>query len=207
MAALAAPNLEVGERVLTKLAAVTLASSYEEDEDKLRNRGEGTLFITSLRVVWLPTSSETEPFECEATSLNMHAVSREGVESFARPCIYCQLDQTKGLPEEVYFAPADQTSLEECFRSFSQTALMNPPPNDDEEGGGVFGVEGEGFYGEVGDEFVASEEGASAPSPEPSEEQRAAMLAHLDSILQVPPHLEVHAGQFDHAVAPNADGP
>jgi len=206
------PNLDEGEHVLTTLTAVTLACSSEEGECEVLSRGDGTLFVTSKRIVWAPSSSGAEPFECEATSLNMHAVSREGVESFARPCIYCQLDQSKGLPEEVYFAPSDQALLEDCFRSFSQTAMLNPPPDEEDDGGGLFGGEGEGFegfYGEVDDELMVPEEHGTPneSSLNPTDEDRASALAHLDSILQVPPQFEVQTGQFNDEVEDNANGP
>jgi len=205
-------TLAEGEHVLTTLATVTLACSSEESEGDVHSRGDGTLYVTSKRIVWVPSSSGAEPFECEATSLNMHAVSREGVESFAHPCIYCQLDQSKGLPEEVYFAPSDQALLEDCFRSFSQTAMLNPPPDEEDNSGGLFGGEGEGFegfYGEVGDELMMPEGRAppSESSPGATEEERASALAHLDSILQVPPQFELQAGQFSDDVEPNASGP
>ena len=79
--------------------------------------------------------------------------------------------------------------------------MLNPPAEEDEAG--MFeGVEiGDGFYGNVGDTFVNSTDEEGQESEVTSEHTREAMLAHLDSILQVPPHLEVEQGpdpaQFD----------
>ncbi len=129
----------------------------------------------------------------------MHAISREGCgEDFSRPCIYIQLDDSKGLPAEVYFAPSAPDLLEASFRAFSQTALLNPPL-EDADGGMLAGEDGfEGFYGEVDSELIGSsvgdddDDGAEYDADPTSEEGRTAMLAHLDSILQVPPSLVVH---------------
>jgi hypothetical protein len=93
-------------------------------------------------------------------------------------------------------------TLEASFRAFSQTALLNPPKEDDDGGMFTAGEGGfDGFYGEAGglvsgggDEF--EDEFEADPT---SEEGRAAMMAHLDSILQVPPSLVVLSDeeQFD----------
>jgi len=192
------------EAVLYTSSDVTFAQMAASDDDDavVEDKGVGTLFVTSSRIVWVGSDAT---LEFPATALMMHAVSREGVESFARPCMYCQLDESHGLPAECYFAPITGESLDAIFRYFSQTALMNPPPEEQEEGGGVLGMDGfDGFYGEVDNEMVSGDDGSDVPQhlhgAVPSTEEHAAMLAHLDSILQVPHHLQhPEVGQFDGA--------
>ena len=198
--------LESGENIILTQADVAFARSVEgeDGESGVQEVGVGTLIVTTQRIVWTPTGAG-EVFSIAAVSLQMHAVSREGVETFARPCMYCQLDESAGLPAEVFFAPKEDSTLEATFRAFSQTALINPPPDDEEDEGGMFGGEmGEGFYGEVDDEFVRTDDyDDNSGEPLPSAQDREAMLAHLDSILQVPAHLEVREpSQFDDAAMP-----
>jgi hypothetical protein len=220
MAALTeAPQLEAGETILFTQPSVVLARSGletegDEEREAIRDKGTGTLCITSSRILHY---SPDGVFEFQSTSLAMHAISREGNEEFPRPSLYCQLEESHGLPAEVFFAPTDASALEACFRAFAQTALLNPPPDDDEEGGLMSGegFDGDGFYGEVDDELITGGGGGGDDDErEPSEEARAAMLAHLDSILQVPPSLVVHEiqAQFEDSCPPaeprsSADGP
>ncbi len=82
-------------------------------------------------------------------------------------------------------------------------------PSDQD--GEMFTADGgfDGFYGEIDQEIVGG--GDEDYDGTPSEEQRAAMLAHLDSILQVPPSLEIHDEGEDHdeqfEEEAEADGP
>ncbi len=209
--------LDADETLLWSQSGVTFARPVviEEGEDsQIQIQGTGTLSITSNRVVW----SGQELFEFEASKLMMHAISRNGSEpDFPRPCVYCQLDDSADLPAEIYFSPADVDSLEPCFRAFAQTSLLNPPPEENDEGLLMDGGGFDGFYGEVDDELISGGGDDEEDNEPATEEARAAMLAHLDSILLVPPSLAVQEvnDQFDEADDdavkgahhPNADGP
>mmetsp|Transcript_12611 Transcript_12611/g.21312 ORF Transcript_12611/g.21312 Transcript_12611/m.21312 type:complete len:226 (+) Transcript_12611:40-717(+) len=213
-------SLENGEDILHTQGNVTLAVSVGDEVGAgegtgvgTRIRGSGTLVVTNSRVVWVPENTSCDLFEFASVALAMHAVTQEGVESFPRPCLYCQLDESAGHPSvEAYFAPTDSASLDACFRALSQTAMMNPPPGDDEDdNGGMFGEDGFEGFGEIDGGFVALREANSDTEP-PSEEIRAAMLSHLDSILQVSSQFEQVQIQDSVNVPPgdppaNADGP
>ena len=240
-------QLEDGEEVLFLQSDVTFAKSGcdetgEGEVPDVQSQGVGELRVTTKRIIWLPavrgdTSSQGR-FEFHASSMTMHALSREGMgPDFAFPCVYCQLEGF-ALPKEAHFAPADAGILDTCFRAMAQTALLNPAPDEDELGGGVLGgANFDGFYGEVNEQILPGELGeendadfealasvaASSRTVEPTDEERAAMLAHLDSILVVPPHLrapgdnsgtdrgertgtmDAGAGQFDDEETDNGD--
>jgi hypothetical protein len=191
------------ERVLGTFGQVSFAKiqqSNTEDEQSVVIVGVGTLVVTSKRVRWC-SEGGNEQLEFLSSALIMHALSREGNSpDFEQPCIYCQVDELLGL--ELYFAPANIDLLDVIFRTFSETSMLNPPPEEEEEMGEDF----EGFYGEVDSTIMMGFQDQSREEGEASSDAREAMLAHLDSILQVPPHLDItNSEQFEDP--PNADGP
>lgn len=76
--------------------------------------------------------------------------------------------------------------MQELFEAFSKCAELNPDDDDEDDGGMMMGEEGDWIYNE--DEVA---DGARA----------AQISAHLDSILQISPALEmqIECGQFDDA--------
>mmetsp|Transcript_9654 Transcript_9654/g.12677 ORF Transcript_9654/g.12677 Transcript_9654/m.12677 type:complete len:203 (+) Transcript_9654:19-627(+) len=189
------------ESVIESVKDVTLArvqNDADNDTSTTQILGVGELLITSQQVKWIPVSDDIEKVEFPSSDLIMHALSREGnPPDFVRPCIYCQVDESLGL--ELYFAPADSGDLERCFRAFSHTCMLNPPESESEmpeDGPTDFN----GFYGEVDDSLVMSFEETNSNNNGVTQNDHDAMLAHLDSILQVPPHLVrngTERGQFE----------
>ncbi len=89
--------LAVGETLLLSQASVTYARVGDETQG-VHEVGTGTIFVTSARVLWIQEGAEGAlrgSLEFAATSLNLHAISREGNDEFPRPCIYCQLDESQ----------------------------------------------------------------------------------------------------------------
>lgn len=171
-----AEHLSEGEVLLFTQPDVTLATVGQEAV--LEERGVGRLNITTSRILVLLDGST---FSFHASSITMHAVARngDGSETFDRPCIYCQLSEDDATnPSELYLAPRDADTLNACFRAFSQAALLNPPPDEDDEAMMMGGDD-------------LSEEEEETPT------DQASMLAHLDSILQVPAQFQSQDGQFD----------
>lgn len=130
-------TLDPGETVLWRAENVTLAipDESEDGDGHVHDKGQGVLAVTSSRITWTRSISSSEvvsssadsppitSFEVPASQLSMHAISREGVEpGFQRPCIYCQLDESRGGPSQVYFAPL--ADLEGCFRAMSQVSTV-----------------------------------------------------------------------------------
>ena len=92
------PELDVdgGESLDYRLDGVGLA--FSKDEDKYL--GEGELFITSKRVIWINRADEStdidkndrKVFDFDVPYIILHAISRDP-ESYPIPCLYCQLDK------------------------------------------------------------------------------------------------------------------
>mmetsp|Transcript_22337 Transcript_22337/g.48760 ORF Transcript_22337/g.48760 Transcript_22337/m.48760 type:complete len:190 (+) Transcript_22337:80-649(+) len=109
--------------------------------------GEGTLYLTNQRIVWL--AAESKGFAMDYPFVVLHAISRS-VEAFSHPCIYCQLsempadvlavpvpmdqddDEDDAPVPELRFAPANEASLDRIFQVFSEMAALNPDPTDDQ---------------------------------------------------------------------------
>ena len=119
------------------------------------NKGVGKLTITSKQVLWQAHSTagdrgaeaaggETE-FAVEFRQIILHAICRD-VNAFPHPCIYCQLDVNNVFGEagsEARFVPADSSSLQDLFRTFSEGAALNPDEGDGDsnaDDGGVIGM-------------------------------------------------------------------
>ena len=124
----------------------------------------------------------------------------------------------------MYFAPADEVSLDAMFRAFSAAAMANPdPPEDGDEDGpgeayvggaddddddGVVALDGDAaamLRAMTGGGGMAGVDDAPAVALE-YDAEHAAMLERLDGLLTVPPGLERGAeaeegaeGQFDDA--------
>ncbi|CAK0786113.1 hypothetical protein CVIRNUC_009326 [Coccomyxa viridis] len=169
--------------------AVTLGSSHD--------LGSGTLYVTTRRVIWQAAAGSRRGLYVEFEHINMHAIASD--QSAARkPCIYMQLepstsafaDTTDAEAEEegdatpeVRLVPEDSSTLEDLFQTLCDCAALNPDPGDgDDEEDGDF------YYNE--EEVMAGAQG----------EQRAAMLDHYDSLLQMP-----RASELDELVEEDPD--
>ncbi len=215
---------------------------------RVEERGAGTLAVTTRRVLWAPRGDggggARVGFAVHVRSIGMHAVTRDPA-TYPRPCLFCQVleddeDDAGGLgglgggggggaaadePSEVYFAPADEASLDAMFRAFSAAAMANPdPPEDgDEDGpgdayvggaddGGIVALDADAAAmlramtgGGGGAMDMAGVDDAPAVALE-YDAEHAAMLERLDGLLTVAPGLERGAeaeegaeGQFDDA--------
>ena len=83
------------------------------------------LKITNQRLTLL---NEDSGYEFDIPFIGLHAISRD-INSYPKPCIYCQLDQEEGeTPEEMYLSPNDTNQLQNIFDSLSKAALLNPDP-------------------------------------------------------------------------------
>jgi len=98
--------------------------------------GNGKLFVTSQRFVWL---SDSAAYDFDVRFIMLHAISKDTA-TYPKPCVYCQLDVEQcgdeddedAEPDECYFAPTEDDSLMSIFEGFSQAAQMNPDPEEEE---------------------------------------------------------------------------
>lgn len=99
--------------------------------------GIGQLFITSKRVIWI--GSDTA-YDFDVPYIVLHAITKD-VESYCKPCIYCQLDcdepeEEGDAMDEMFLAPEIEDDLLKVFNALSRAALNNPdPPEEGEQEG------------------------------------------------------------------------
>jgi len=159
------PELEDGEAVKDRSSAELFMGQ--------EGRGNGILYVTTSRVIWVAQNTETTTtFVVKYQNLTLHAICRD-VSSFPRPCIYCQVDEDSN-ESEVRFVLADPDYLDSIFSSLTNCSSLNPDSaGDDDE----------------------DEEGAD-------DERQAAVMNHLDSVFHIGngvPDLTTVTGQFDDA--------
>lgn len=104
--------------------------------------GNGDLYVTSLRIVWLSKTEDKPSYEFDVPYIMLHAISKD-TSTYPKPCIYCQLDEeiieteeeddADAEPTECFFAPLEEELLMSMFEDFSQAAQLNPDA-DEEEG-------------------------------------------------------------------------
>ena len=142
--------------------------------------GNGDLYVTSLRIVWLSKTINKASFEFDVPYIMLHAISKD-ISTYPKPCIYCQLDEEyievecngdgeldsdgDAEPTECFFAPAANTTtttidedfdlLMNIFESFSETAQLNPDPDEDEG-------QDDGMIQYSTDDFIFNQEEVSA---------------------------------------------
>eukprot|EP00793_Prasinoderma_coloniale_P002262 PRCOL_00002770-RA len=151
---------------------------------------EGTLYVTTRRVVWLPTAGAAGPtgVQVDFPTITMHAVSRADPE--AQPCIYMQLaggECDEGSDDEpmteLRLAPADAEQLDAIFSALCDCAALNPDPDasdgDEEEAQ---------WFGDVGGGDAEPVLGEALP------EDAAAAAARLEAMLRVDD--EANAAKF-----------
>ncbi|CEM07851.1 unnamed protein product [Vitrella brassicaformis CCMP3155] len=118
------------------------------------DEGQGSLYITSQRVVWLSSDDRDKGMAFDYPVIILHAISRDP-QAFPQPCIYCQLKADRppaaaaaaGEEEEggegddfdalneMRFIPQDETCLDDLFRAMSEMAALHPDPDMLQEGG------------------------------------------------------------------------
>mmetsp|Transcript_15568 Transcript_15568/g.18737 ORF Transcript_15568/g.18737 Transcript_15568/m.18737 type:complete len:219 (-) Transcript_15568:161-817(-) len=138
---------------------------------------EGSLYITTRRVVWLSNVDQAKGYCVTYLAMTMHAISRDP-QAYPKPCIYTQIEDGGACDgdddedisiTELRIVPSDASSLDEIFRALCDCAAMNFDPDAE----GDHEDEGEFYYNE---EEVLSGAGA---------DDRAALLDHFDAMLQV----------------------
>mmetsp|Transcript_3791 Transcript_3791/g.5293 ORF Transcript_3791/g.5293 Transcript_3791/m.5293 type:complete len:238 (-) Transcript_3791:408-1121(-) len=163
---------EDDENLLFRLNDVKLIFDSENDQ------GEGNLFVTSDRIIWLSQADHTKACAFDVPFIILHAISNDP-ETHSRPCIYCQLDSdSEDLPRESKFVPSDESKLQSLFKAFCDAAALNPDPPEPGE------QEGD-------DELIFNEEEVEFNT------HQMEMLQNFDNMLTVQPSAVV--GQFDDA--------
>jgi hypothetical protein len=123
--------------------------------------GQGTLWVSNLRVAWTPPPS-SPGYSLDYRRIALHAVCRD-TSAFPVPCVYLQVSPAPGAGEaeggggggsgggggggapadayrgDVFFAPTgDDTALEKIFAALTKNAELHPDEEEEEgeEGGG-----------------------------------------------------------------------
>ena len=104
-----------------------------------KSLGQGLVYITRMRVVFVPADGSSSVLSFTYPSMVMHAVTREeGVKS-----IFVQLksDDTGEDEEEedespvddavLKIRPVDQAQIQALFEAMNEMSALNPDPNDD----------------------------------------------------------------------------
>jgi hypothetical protein len=163
------PVLRDDEIVLFTLQKVGVA--YRREDAIIE---ELKLFVTSSRIILIGV---TIAADFDVSYVTLHAVTRDPA-SYAKPCLYCQLDFEEEEDEEevecllypkseMFLVPENLSDLKAMFDAFSQAALMNPdPPEDGEEEGD--------------DELIYNQEEVALGA------EQARVLSHLETVFHVP---------------------
>lgn len=157
-AASGGPVLDDGETVLHTFERLQLVVGAAADQ------GDGTLFITEGRIIWLSADATRQGYACGFPTVAMHAVVADD-ESGNRPCLYLQLDngddeegggavsasgsedeegeEEEELSPELRLVPADASQLDALFQAFCEGAERNPDhsegsEDEDAPSGGAF---------------------------------------------------------------------
>ncbi|KXZ42324.1 hypothetical protein GPECTOR_161g123 [Gonium pectorale] len=117
--------------------------------------GAGTLHLTTRRVVWVGSQPGGPCFALRYPQVVMHAISRDP-SSFAKPCIYLQLDEGSedmrmagaaeeeggegeeeeddDIAAEVRLVPTEEGKVDELFKVLCDCAALNPDSEVEGEG-------------------------------------------------------------------------
>lgn len=102
------------------------------------SEGQGDLYVTSRRVIWLHSSSAEKDFSVAFPELSIHAICTD-TSTFPSACVYCQVDTSDDSLSELRFVPTSLAAVTSVYTAFSAGAEMNPdPPGSDDEGHGDF---------------------------------------------------------------------
>lgn len=184
----------VGSPIACRLTWQSSSSSSEEEPSDDNGTGSGIMsgevFISSSQILFACEDASND-VAIGATCILMHAMTEEPELS-----IYLQLQEGSGETLEATFTPLDSKMCQDFFNALCKLVSLHPCDIDDDEGDEMFGQEemiwapaSRGF----GTNAFESEEGGA------TEEERQAMLDHLDSILVVKAEHEFQEGQFDDA--------
>ncbi|GLC40100.1 hypothetical protein PLESTB_001942900 [Pleodorina starrii] len=116
------------------------------------NAGAGVLHLTTRRVVWVSSQPSGPAFALRYQQIMMHAISRDPT-SYAKPCIYLQLDEgsedmgmggaggdgeeeeeEEQVSAEVRLVPAEDAKVDEIFKVLCDCAALNPDSEVEGEG-------------------------------------------------------------------------
>ena len=170
------------------------SSSGDEEGDEKESGSDvttGDVFISSSQVLFA-CEDKLSDLAIGATCIIMHAMTEEPELS-----IYLQLQEDGGETLEATFTPVDSSLCQNFFSALCKLVSLHPCDVDDDDGDEMFGQEemiwAPASSGTGTDAFPDEEEGGA------TEEERQAMLDHLDSILVVKPEFEIQEGQFEDA--------
>lgn len=182
----------VGSPIACRLAW-QLSSSDDEESDENDSSSEiitGDVFISSSQILFACEDSSSD-LAIGATCIIMHAMTEEPELS-----IYVQLQEDGSETLEATFTPVNSDLCQTFFNALCKLVSLHPCDVDEDEGDEMFGQE-EMIWAPasrgLGTAAFADEEGGA------TEEERQAMLEHLDSILVVKPEFEIQEGQFEDA--------
>eukprot|EP00030_Apusomonadida_sp_AF-17_P003951 a4018_38.p1 GENE.a4018_38~~a4018_38.p1 ORF type:complete len:216 (+),score=59.90 a4018_38:35-649(+) len=151
--------LAEGERPLLTLSDVAFVA-----EGVVETERAGTLYVTSLQMLWIDNADPTMSYALDYPSIVMHAVSTSSAH-FARPCLYVQAGAPEDDPLTIRFVmpssdAATARALEDLFAAVSQAMCESMVSLVDSN---EFGEEG-GFFTEESDltAFLASDPDARA---------------------------------------------
>lgn len=147
-------ELEDGEEELGRFLNVRLVEG--KNEEGVVGSTEGSLFVTSSRLVWVRQSNsmESHPMSWGWRDIALHAISRpSSSSSLSSSCVYVQLgvpsdrqDDENFVPHDMRFVPADETKVTDMYECMSRAAAMNPDPmseSGEEMADVMFGESGE----------------------------------------------------------------
>jgi len=84
------PALSEDEYIIAAFPQITMY--FALSPQSVAGEGEGALFVTSQRVVWLSNVTHEKGYALAYPYIMLHAISRDISSGFLHPCIYCQLD-------------------------------------------------------------------------------------------------------------------
>lgn len=114
------PALWEGETIDAEFSEIEL---YVNTKHSL---GQGVLYITSRRVIWLPSTASAavnesgdasmrhDGIDCDVQYILLHAISTDPT-AFPKPCIYCQLDYSDDADPFEDAEAKDSTDVDETI--------------------------------------------------------------------------------------------
>ncbi|KAF9668252.1 hypothetical protein SADUNF_Sadunf15G0109700 [Salix dunnii] len=132
-------DIENGEDLMYVQPGVSIVIGNRSPES------EGTVYISTKKVVWLSDVDRTKGYSVDFLSLSLHAVSRDP-EAYSSPCIYTQIETGEDGDEsedsdsecnhaldllkvtEMRLVPSDPGQLDTLFQILCECAELNPEP-------------------------------------------------------------------------------
>lgn len=120
------------------------SSAFEVDTisvDYGKGRNGGKVFVTTTRLIWIPDDKDQETQAWMFANIILHAIQSE-----PEPCLYCQLDSTSLMEEdlgpntELRVFVNDPDRLFQLYSAMCDCAALNPDPDAeaDEEDADAF---------------------------------------------------------------------